>query len=60
LKNRVDEEASAMAVAADPQAVLDAIKESEDGPLASELMTPVNDLDPIIVNAVRAREDDTV
>jgi uncharacterized membrane protein len=60
LKNRVDEEAAAMAVAADPQAVLDAIKESEDGPLAAELMTPVNDLDPIIVNAVRAREDDTV
>jgi uncharacterized membrane protein len=29
LKNRVDKEAAAMAVAADPQAVLDAIKESE-------------------------------
>ena len=30
LSNRVDEEAAAMAVAADPQAVLDAIKDSED------------------------------
>ncbi len=60
LKNRVDEEAAAMAVAADPQAVLDAIKDNEDGPLAAELMTPVNDLDPIIVNTVRAREDDKV
>ncbi len=32
LRNRVDQEAEAMAVAADPQAVLDAIKETE-GPL---------------------------
>lgn len=32
LKNRVDDEAAAMALAADPQAVLDAIKESEVAP----------------------------
>jgi uncharacterized membrane protein len=38
LKNRVDEEAAAMAVAADPQAVLDAIKESH-GALVVELVT---------------------
>jgi len=38
LKNRVDEEAAAMAVAADPQAVLDAIKESH-GALVAELVT---------------------
>jgi uncharacterized membrane protein len=30
LKNRIDHEATAMSVAADPQAVLDAIKETED------------------------------
>ena len=35
LKNRVDDVATAMSVAADPQAVLDAIKESEDAPLAA-------------------------
>jgi uncharacterized membrane protein len=35
LKNRTDEEAAARAVAADPQAVLDAIKDSEDLPLAA-------------------------
>ena len=46
LTNRVDEEAVAMAVAADPQAVLDAIKESQAGALAAELMTPVEDLHP--------------
>lgn len=39
LKNRIDEEATAMAVAADPQAVLDAIKESEDVSLAADLMS---------------------
>ncbi len=31
-----------MAVAADPQAVLNAIKDSEDLPLAGELLTPVD------------------
>ena len=50
LKNRVDEEATAMAVAADPQAVLDAIKESQAGPLVAELMTPADDPHPLIVN----------
>jgi uncharacterized membrane protein len=39
LRKRVDEEAEAMAVAADPQAVLDAIKESH-GTLLSELDAP--------------------
>jgi hypothetical protein len=33
-----------MAVAADPQAVLDAIKDSEDLPLAAELLTPADPL----------------
>ena len=56
LKNRVDDEAAAMAVAADPQAVLDAIKESEDAPLVDELLTPADaDLDALAVNEVRAR-----
>jgi uncharacterized membrane protein len=35
LENRVDDQAAAMAVAADPQAVLDAIKESAETPPAS-------------------------
>ncbi len=49
LKNRVDEEAEAMAVAADPQAVLDAIKETEDSPLTEELMTPADpELDTLV------------
>ncbi len=43
LRNRVDEEAAAMAVAADPQAVLDAIKENEGAPLAAELLPPAQD-----------------
>jgi uncharacterized membrane protein len=48
LRNRVDEEAAAMAVAADPQAVLNAIKETADPDLAAELMTQVDpDLDPL-------------
>jgi len=57
LKNRVDEEATAMAVAADPQAVLDAIKGSEDVSLAAELVTPASDLDPLVVNQVQAQEE---
>ena len=40
LRNRVDEEAAAMSIAADPQAVLDAIKENEDAPLAEEFLAP--------------------
>lgn len=53
LRNRVDEEAAAMAVAADPQAVLDAIKESEEAPLAGELMTAADAaLDPLSVDTV--------
>jgi len=55
LRNRVDEEATAMAVAADPQAVLDAIKDSEAVTLAGELVTPPNEqLDPLAVDEVRA------
>ncbi len=53
LRNRVDEEAAAMAVAADPQAVLDAIKESEDSPLTEELMTAPSEFDPLVVERVR-------
>jgi uncharacterized membrane protein len=36
LRNRVDPEAAAMAVAADPQTVLDAIKDNEEIPLVVE------------------------
>ncbi len=55
LRNRVDEEAVAMSVAADPQAVLDAIKETEDAPLAAELMTsPDAATDPLTIDKVRA------
>ena len=36
LRNRIDEEANAMAVAADPQIVLDAIKETQDTSLMAE------------------------
>ncbi len=36
LHNRVDDQAAAMAIPADPQAVLDAIKESEVLPIATE------------------------
>ena len=56
LKNRVDEEAEAMAIAADPQAVLDAIKETEATPLAAELVTAPNpDLDLLAIDLVRAK-----
>ena len=55
LKNRIDEEAAAMAVAADPQAVLDAIKETEVSPLTDELMTtPDPEMDLLAVDRVRA------
>ena len=55
LRNRIDEEAAAMSVAADPQAVLEAIKETEVNPLAGELMTaPDPALDPLAVDRVRA------
>lgn len=57
LKNRVDEEAAAMAVAADPQAVLDAIKESEGPELAADLMTRDDTLDPLTVDEMRDRGD---
>ena len=56
LRNRVDEEAAAMAVAADPQAVLDAIKESEDSPLTAELMSPA---DPDLDRSVEVRPLET-
>ncbi len=56
LKNRIDPEASAMAVAADPQAVLDAIKQSEDGSLTEELVTPESEADPLEVRHVRDQE----
>ena len=39
LRNRLDHEAVAMAVAADPQAVLDAMKENDEASLAAELLT---------------------
>ena len=54
LRNRVDEEAAAMSVAADPQAVLDAIKENEDSPLTEELLTPPSEGDPLVIERVRA------
>ena len=57
LRNRVDEEAVAMAVAADPQAVLDAIKGSEDTPLEEALVTPPDETDPLTVAKVRDSAD---
>ncbi len=57
LRDRVDAEAVAMAMPADPQAVLDAIKETADTPLAAELLTPASELDPLSVTQVRAQED---
>ena len=55
LKNRFDEEAAAMSIAVDPQAVLDAIKETEVVPLAAELMTkPDPERDPLAVDRGRA------
>lgn len=54
LRNRVDHEATAMAVAADPQAVLDAIKESTG---TAGLMTPAADTDLALVTKVREGED---
>jgi len=56
LRNRVDTEAAAMAVPADPQAVLDAIKESAEVPLAEALVTPESELDPLSVTEVREQE----
>ena len=53
LRNRVDTEAAAMAVPADPQAVLDAIKDSADAPLAEQSLTPASELDPLTVTRVR-------
>ncbi len=47
LRNRVDEEAEAMAVAADPQAVLDAIKETEGPPEIAELLTSDEGVVPV-------------
>lgn len=57
LEDRVDEEALAMSVATDPQAVLDAIKDSTDTSLAEELMTPASELDPLLVNQFRGEEN---
>ena len=54
LRNRVDAEATAMSVAVDPQAVLDAINETEDLPLSTELMTKLSDDDHWIIDSVRA------
>lgn len=56
LEDRVDEEAVAMSVATDPQAVLDAIKDSTDTSLTEELMTPASELDPLLVNQIRGEE----
>ena len=55
MRNRVDEEAAAMSIAADPQAVLDAIKENEEAPL-TEALLPSSDgeLDPLVIDKVRA------
>ncbi len=54
LRNRVDEEAAAMAVAADPQTVLDAIKDSEEMPPAGEPMTAADPaLDQLTVDTGR-------
>ncbi len=50
MRDRVDHEAAAMSVAADPQAVLDAIKGSQEAPLAGELATPPADADAIAGN----------
>lgn len=47
LRDRVDHEAAAMSVAADPQVVLDAIKGSHGVLLAGELATPPVDADPM-------------
>ena len=59
LEDRVDEEAVAMSVATNPQAALDAIKESTDLPLTEGLMTPATELDPLVVNQVRDEEKNT-
>lgn len=56
LEDRVDEEAVAMSVATDPQAVLDAIKDSTDTSLAEEMITPASELDPLLVNQIRGEE----
>ncbi len=57
LRNRVDEEAAAMAVAADPQAVLDAIKDSEAVSIEAELLSrPSGDSEPLVVYHVRPQE----
>ncbi len=70
LKNRVDGEAAAMAVAADPQAVPDVIRDSPitdragkanavrdcAGALANGLMIPTDDLDALL--EPRDRADD--
>ncbi len=59
LKNRVDEQANAMAVAADPQAVLDAIKESQEPSITEELLArPDDNLEPLVVYHVRPPKDD--
>ena len=44
LRNRVDEQAAAMAIAADPQAVLDAIKDSEDTVVPVDIREAMPDL----------------
>jgi len=54
LRNRVDAEAAAMSIAADPQAVLDAIKDSEGLPLAAETMSKPSDDDPLTIDSVRS------
>ena len=60
LKNQVDDEAAAMAVAADPQAVLDGIKDTQDGPLAEALLTPASEEDPLVIDHVREPESGAV
>lgn len=53
LRNRVDEEAKAMSVASNPQDVLDAIKESQEAAVGTQLMTPPDEADPLVVKQVR-------
>ncbi len=59
LKNRPDEEAAAMSVAADPQAVLDAIKDSADVPLEADLVASAAAIDVAISRGREGRPEQT-
>lgn len=62
LKNRVDEEAAAMAVPADPQAVLDAIKDTVDvdAPATSELLSQTSEIEPSVAAFVQSQRRDDI